>query len=433
MSDVNNKFKYRIDYVLNQILNRYRLIDVNKIELFSEVYYPIAILEGELNETAYEDFELAQMAVLKFVREGMTDAEEIAKIMGLGIHYVQDILKQLTDYNFISEKGITEDGLVSLKSGKKILHNTVKQRFQADAITGELLKVSDQLFEVDFENKDHTVMHIPHLLHREGLSQEDINEQLSKNDLSEYKRYKDEIFNANLDEIRNISCVDLQYIRAYMLKLQNVENPIIFSYRYDSSTEKFSERLSWLPMRVPYAEVYGLLGFSKKIGMYRYEDLKNINLAYELICDSFRKTSREEIEEKLATLQPFNFKTTDISLGKIPIGVPEQIHITVQSDSFRKWNVFLLKFLEKYNPDTGFVYADTIFNGLILRFNTRDDDVLEASGKYRELLAKVDGEMLNNYIRKNLFNENAVETVRFKDFTALLDRYHMDYFEETEW
>ncbi len=112
--------KTEINATISQILLQNPQIIINQIELFTEVYYPIATLEIEMTETTFEDFEIVPMTVLKLVGANVHSAEDIAVLLGLKRNYVQKILDMLMGYGFINESGLTGAGLRSLNEERPI-------------------------------------------------------------------------------------------------------------------------------------------------------------------------------------------------------------------------------------------------------------------------------------------------------------------------
>ena len=113
--------------------------------------------------------------------------------------------------------------------------------------------------------------------HIEGISVEEINQQLMGTDLTKYEHYQGEILNANVDTIKGVECIGLEYIRAYLVKMQGIDSPFIISYKYDASKKGFNERFRWQPMRMPCEKAYTEYGFSRDIECYSDQSLKTIN------------------------------------------------------------------------------------------------------------------------------------------------------------
>ncbi len=178
------KRNYEINNVLERILDQNPQIVISRIELFTEVYYPIAILEIEMNETTFEDFDLIPLSILRFVDAGVTTAGEIAGLMGLSPGYVQKLLDLLMGYGYLGGNGLTPLGAKSLEMEKKISRNKVRQKFQADALTGDLLHIGQQPMDIDLIGKDRTIRNIAHMPHIEGISMEYLNRQFREGKLT---------------------------------------------------------------------------------------------------------------------------------------------------------------------------------------------------------------------------------------------------------
>lgn len=421
------KHTYDINVVLDRILQQNPQIVTSRIELFSEVYYPIAILEIEMTETTFEDFDLVPLSVLKFISAGLVTASEIAGMMGLSASYVQKNIDLLMGYGYVDAHGLTDVGTQALKIEKKVAHSAVKQRFQADAITGDLLKIGEQPFESDLQGREKTFFAIPHMPHIEGISVEEINQQLMGTDLTKYKHYQGEILNANVDTIKGVECIGLEYIRAYLVKMQGIDSPFIISYKYDASKKGFNERFRWQPMRMPCEKAYTEYGFSRDIECYSDQSLKTINALYELVCKNIVEIDEKRLKKLLGHIQPFDYSTMDISMGRITSGVPEQISVYVNSNSFMKWNNFVLTFLEQYDNITGYLFTNSWLNGLFVRFESQSPDIRKAAKAYKKALRHFDRKQLTTYIRKNLFDKNSEDmAIDFSELVQVLEDYEKE-------
>jgi len=433
MAEEKKRHNYEINMVLDRILKQNPQIVPGRIEFFSEVYYPIAILEMDVTETTFEDFDLVPLSVLKFIKAGLRTSEEIAELMGLSGNYVQKIMDLLMGYEYIDLNGLTQMGEESLKIGKKITHAAVRQRFQADAVTGDLLKIGEQPFETDLQGREKTFAVIPHMPHMEGISVKAINEQLQESDLTEYKRYQGDILHANVDTIREAVCIGLEYIRAYLVKMQGIDIPFIISYRYDSGKKGFHERFRWQPMRMPNEKAYSEYGFSRDIPCYTAEAIKTIQSLYELVCRNIDGMNEKKLQKRLDHIQPFDYETMDISLGRVTKGIPEQISIYLNANSFLKWNAFVLAFLERYDPVNGYLYTNSWLNGLFIRFESQSPEIKRASKIYQRLLRHENRRQLNTYIRDKLFHGKSGDTaIDFREFIEVLEAFELENKEDNQ-
>lgn len=415
---------YEINMVLERICQQNNNIVPSRIELFTEIFYPIAVLEIEMEETTFEDFDIVPLSVLKMIRAGVRTEQEIAKMMGLGKSYVQKVIDLLMGYEYIDANGLTELGAEALKIEKKVARSSVKQRFQADAVTGDLLKLGEQSSDADLQGRENTFKVTPHLPHIEGISVEAINRQLAEDDLTRYKRYQGGILNANVDTVSDVACIGLEYVKAYLMKLQGISSPFIFFYQYDSAQKEFNERFRWRPMRIPCEKAYTEFGFSREIERYSDDSLIIINELYRLICKSNVVMDEKKLKKLLERTQPFDYSTMDISMGKVRDGVPGQIGIYLNANSFLKWTAFVLLFLEKYDSIYGFLYTSSWLNGSSIRFESQSPDIKKASKLYKKLLRHEDRKRLNTYIRDRLFRSSEEKkAIDFKVFINLLEQY----------
>ena len=178
---------------LDDIHEKYKMLPSTDIEKFAPVYYPIAIIEMNLDEMTFEDFESVQFSILNLFSLGITDYKIIAETLGLSPNYVFKIIRLLNGYGHLDEKGITQIGLDSIHSGKKIVKSQVWQKFQVDALNGTLLKVEQAITENMLNDRDQTRITVGHLNYLDGMSVEEISSQLTKNNCSTYIRQKSSI------------------------------------------------------------------------------------------------------------------------------------------------------------------------------------------------------------------------------------------------
>lgn len=434
-----NKYNFDVISTIAKILEQNPQIVQGRIELFTEIYYPIALLEIDMLETTFEDFDIIQESVLKFVQSGIRSAAEISCLMGLSVNYIQKTMNLLMGYGFINTEGLTQLGVKSLETGKKQITNPVKQRFKADALTGELLKVTIQPNDADLIDKNNLGMTIPHMTHIPGISVESVNQQLKQSDLTVYKRYQGDILNANVDEVNDVRCIGLEYIKAYMVKMQAVDSPFIISYRYDPSEKKFANRYRWRPIKMPCEKAYTEYGFDREIECYSDGAMNAINNLYRLICksmvsteDGFDTVDESFVRKKLERIHPLNYERTDISIGRIVDGIPEQISIYVNNDSFTIWNQFVLDFLEGFNFVNGYLYTNTNLNGLFIRVESQNSVIRRVSKEYKRALRHSNSKKLKAYIRERLFNygqnsnqymESAAKNIDLEDIIKVIEEY----------
>ena len=129
----------------------------------------------------------------------------------------------------------------------------------------------------------------------------------------------------------------------------------------------------------------------------------------------------------LGHIQPFDYSTMDISTGRITSGIPEQISVYVNSNSFLKWNNFVLTFLEQYDNIIGYLFTNSWLNGLFVRFETQSTEIRKASKAYKKALRHFDRKQLNTYIRKNLFDKGAEDMpINFLEIIRVLDNYEKE-------
>lgn len=352
-----------------EILGKYRNIPIYDIEMFTAVYYPIAIIEMNIDEKTFEDFETVQLTVLRLYSLGQTSHEAIADLMGLSPNYVFKILRLLHGYGHIDDSGVTALGKESLTAGKKIIESpVVLQRFQADALNGDLIKVNRVIAENTLNSKDSTNFYIGHLDYMDGISINSINEQLKGQNYNSYIKSGENILNRNLNLINDANCVEVKYAKCYMMKFNKEDKPVIFSKRYDSSKIERTERFSWLPLSLPDEIIRNKYSFEEELPLNSPTADTYVTNVYNLIKQKNERLDYDSICMSLQRMYPFDMKKVTVSSrdsnGRI------LAEITAGSFTvFRKW---VFQFLLDIYKHGQYLYSNEYLYGKILVIKPND-------------------------------------------------------------
>ena len=215
----------------------------------------------------------------------------------------------------------------------------------------------------------------------------------------------------------------LEYVKAYLVKLQGISSPFIITYRYDAAKKEFKERFRWQPMRMPSEKAYSEYNFSRDIPLYTAESLAKINELYALVCRELLNIDEKHSKKLLEHIYPFNYDSMDISMGRISSGVPEQISVYLNADSFTKWNPFVLTFLSQYDAVGGYLYTSSWLNGLFIRFESQNSEIKRAAKEYQKVLRHYKKTEVNTFIRNKLFNDKTAKPFLLTDFVETLQEF----------
>ncbi len=419
-----NKFGYEADIlvVLNKVLEQNPNIVSSGIELFREIYYPIAQLEMEMDEVTFENFELVPYTVLNFISLGITEPKDIKNLMGISVGYIQRTIDILMGYGYLKETGLTHRGREALNDGHKISEHTVKQRFKADALTGDLLLVGQQPRDNIMRDKEETSRNTVHMPHIEGVTVQSLNEQLMRKDLTEYKKYSGSILNSNVKAITNIQCLGIDYVKAYLVKMKGIEIPFIITSQYDSTKVTYQERFTWQPIRVPSEKAYQLYQYSEEIPCYDEEATSIIMDTYGMICKEVSRYMKVDLEKVLQEIYPLDMNYVDIQMGNLKSGRPEQIAVRVTSEAFTKWNMFVVKFLLNFDEYQGSVYTHKKLDGLFVRIETQDVIIIELSKKLQRITEILEMKKVIGFIKDKIkdMSEDELNTFTFEKLDGVL-------------
>ncbi len=363
---------------LDDIHEKYKMLPSTDIEKFAPVYYPIAIIEMNLDEMTFEDFESVQFSILNLFSLGITDYKIIAETLGLSPNYVFKIIRLLNGYGHLDEKGITQIGLDSIHSGKKIVKSQVWQKFQVDALNGTLLKVEQAITENMLNDRDQTRITVGHLNYLDGMSVEEISSQLTKNNCSTYIRQKSSILNTNVTAINDVRCVEVKYAKCYMMKLRNCDEPVVFAKRYDSTQKEIKDRFSWEPFSIKSKNLLDKYGFEKDIPFSTEIAKKYVGQLFQLMMQRADKVNLiEEIKKTMECVYPFEESGVQIARTDGVI-VPT---VNIDERSFMKYRGWIINFLIGIQQDGEYLITHERLFGNVISLRTESLMILDVADK----------------------------------------------------
>ena len=249
----NDNFLFSNSTIYSQINDTYpQLTKLGEPVFAANAYYPIAVLEFDMDELVFEDFEPIEKMILQCVKYEIIDENDISNFIGLPIRYVRIHLQDLENKNQIRDGKLTELGEQSLQSGlltQKL--NNSKQNFPADGILGFLLPSSYYLSKNRQRSRQETNPAIMHLKYCDEIDAEILCKQLKGDNL--INKYRRKILNTNVNNINDISLNDFYYIPVFVLWFNSFQNPVIFfsTKNSNSSNQETANQFIYKPLYVP--------------------------------------------------------------------------------------------------------------------------------------------------------------------------------------
>lgn len=391
MADNNNKKPRRAYnealYALDEIHAKYRQLQSTDIEQFTPVYYPIAMVDMELEEETFENFEIVQHMILQLYSYGITSAEAIAQTMALKTSYVEGVLTVLFGSGLIDMDGqLTMNGRRSLREDKQVQTVKVWQKFQVDALNGTLLRVNEAIEKEHLEDPGYTKIIIGHLNYMDGIRAMELVEQLVGPKKDEYLQQEDGILNTNVVRIHGIHCEGINWARCYMVKLLGKSDPIVFAKRLDSSKKNLLERFTWTPLFVPNEAIRKQCGFSAEIPLETRLCRDYVRDLYEMMRRAEgRVRILEMVDDMLQRVYPFAERGVD----KSRVGASIVPCIKVDETAFAPFKSWILNFLIGIDNDGEYLLTSDDLYGLVIKLET-DSPVLEEAGRLAAQLAMRD-------------------------------------------
>lgn len=255
------RWTFKLDQALREIRKAYPKIKAENILFAGMVFYPIAFIDVDVNERSFEDFEIVELTILKFIGQKMK-ADDIAAFIGLPVDYVNKMICLLQGYGHIDEYGeITDLGKESMKREEKVILKESRQKVQMDILNLAMISKGQQINGYSlYEKKDANDWNVGVLAGPSGLEAEDIERILDEAGYDEILKKGRGVLHVNVNEILEIECLKLEYAKCCMLQLQGMDMPVIFGKRY-LNVEDVSERFPWLPFSVNFEADIGRYGF----------------------------------------------------------------------------------------------------------------------------------------------------------------------------
>ncbi len=406
---------------LSDLTQRYPWIKPSDIDFFSPVYYPIAIIEMDFDEQSFEDFEIVQLSVLRFVDLGITSPDIISTSMGINNpNYIYNVLQLLKSYGLIGNSGITDLGRSSLKEEKKISLSRVKQQFQLDALNGNLLRIDQNLISSSLISSNETIAIIGHLDYLDGVPSEYVEKQIRNVGFNHFKKYRSSILNANVMAIYDIRCVEIQYTKCYLLKLNSAKIPIVFGKRYNAVSNMEKDRFFWQPLSYDHTSPT----FSKNLAS---EDIPNNSEAATTYISQLvlmlkeRSANVDFVEEVKKALHKWNngLSVSDSQISFHPANSHRCATVKIDHTNFIKFNGVLLSYFDAIIRNEEFLITSPRLYGNIISIITNDKYIHYTTVAYRELRKKVDAATIAKKTREYI-NQNSLENLQGEDLLKSL-------------
>lgn len=408
--------KFFEEQKLLEICRAYPMIDLREVEAFATVYYPLAIIEAQLSERCFEEFETVPHTVLKLISLSHTSPKSIARLLGLGENYVEKIIKLLMSYGHVDGGGITALGRESLAAGKKITEVASRQRFQLDALNLRVVRLDRTVeerntLEKNFLQRERTILD-----HCSEVDEDSIKSTIENEAYEALMAQKKQILNTNVTAVTDVRCVEVRYAKAQLLMLKN-RAPIIFCKRFDF-TERAAAQYPWLPFAVDSAETAKWLGLDD-CGVYTRAAAEYIGTAYKLFCEQLAKAHKELSYEAVFTVLGYRYfcdpKHVSVNLSNATAVLTDRRAITCANEL----TFGLLCELGRL----GFMPVCDEVSGIILRVESVDGEIMSvargiAAAVEKHGFAIVRKAVTERLLRSDLSGKGAVEA-----FASAIARY----------
>lgn len=380
---------------LKNILEHNKNITAEDVKQFFPVYYPVACIEISMTERDFEDFDFVNMTVLNMLALKITNISIISDTLGLSETYIKNVIKILSGYGYIDKfMGITQIGMDSMESQKKISVHSSAQKFQVDALNGRILKVEETMLEKNLKKPSKTPIGIPHIDYRGASVEESEIETIIQKNPQMYLQERGHYLNINVDRIDDIKLLSVDYCKAYMMKLQSCA-PVVFYMA--KGNNRFSV---WKSFAVDP-------GFAEKYSVEE-EPAVNSRMAAERISQVYESKiikAHEITTDKILELCDFDIENIRAFVDR----ATDKLILHINSDSFRTLSRTAFDMISYLSEEgTGFFICHNL-NGRVIEIKTEDDKLIELAKQLKKYGKKISK---SKHIEKNSGCRNPIEKIK---------------------
>lgn len=395
---------YFLSNALRDIMAQNPEIKPEDICFAASVYYPIADIDLRFEERTFEDFDSIEHDMLQFVAELGTDVDLLARTTGLSPSYVHKFLRVLEGYGHIDETGrVTETGRESLAEGKKIVCKYVAQKVQMDALSLRLLKVEELIREEDLYDRAHTEYKVGIIPCMDGVSRQNVADQLESADLMQLVAQDKGILNANVESIQSIACVGLRFVKCVMLALKkgasasvfDPKPPIVFGKRLVSEKGKYRMTSVWKPFDITNQQTMRVQDLFHKILKEQQSASQTEYVDQQWVKCSGKLKTREQYERRLHSV-------FDLSKARVTLVPREAAYIGMTVEITEKtivqYHRELIDWLVSIGRRGGAVLSSDFWYGGVLRITTTDAWVTKLAERLVECISNKGFRLMQDYL-----------------------------------
>ena len=271
--------KIRMNENVKEILEKYPEINEKDIMYCIPLYYPIGMIEVEMDEESFEDYDEIQIQILRLFALDICDVNMISRMLGLTSNYVSRLLTLLEGYGHIQDGRITSLGLRCLNEEHKIEYKTVFQKFQINALNGDFIKINEQICLNKLESGAQTNKNIIHMDYLDGVYRQNLISQINDKSYKQFILTRDDV-NVNVRNVGLIKLLEIKYVLSYMFVMKD-KGKFICSSRYDVKNNL--NRFTWKPFSVSSLQLKNKYNIESDIPLMKESELNFVNKAYDFV------------------------------------------------------------------------------------------------------------------------------------------------------
>lgn len=236
-----------------------------KVEKCYKILAPIITAEVDILQKPIESFEEIEKLILRLIGASVKDKNELAKLTGIPVNYIENMISIFITQKLLKEDGttLTENGIISLQTGEKHIVTTEKRKIQINGITGNVMPKKFQIYENELlkiqDIHQRELYQIP-AYEQMQVVEDSLWEEMKEN-VEQYVYIYNETSTSNVEKISISQIIDHSYTYFFLLKYENLKQPILIakSKLYKNEKMEFYYEPLWI-----YKEDANYLGIKEK-------------------------------------------------------------------------------------------------------------------------------------------------------------------------
>ena len=222
----------------NHLLSIYKsytsLFKHDRCSLCAKIYYPITVIDADVEETVVEAFTSLELTILYWIQAGKKQISEIEEVTGLPAFFIEQTIQQLQQEQLLDQFMLTNRGQYSLAQQIKYKTSRHNKKLQVDGHFNYILSTEQVITEQLLLDTKQTDITIPHVLPKPFIDLQDL--KLTRLEFQE-EHHSSISLRSTTEHINKVNAAATNYVEAILLMFHYIPHPYIFLPQNDLQTK----------------------------------------------------------------------------------------------------------------------------------------------------------------------------------------------------